>query len=344
MRDNDLLRQLAATNPVTDADLNRLDPAAGATLREAIVRLSAPQLHDDRRRVGRRAFLAGGLALGMAGGGLAYAAVERGWYEGGGGADGLTCVSEWFDPTRESPEDIGITTGGPALTGDPVADCQHYQELSDRPPITDPVAFRWDSPSVYVAPRAQVPPGAELLEPDVDDGPVHELWLSVNDFVAGIGARCMEERDAVAAVRAELDRLGLRDWQVELAAPEPERPIRECARVQFAVDPVVEGGSADTARSRTLLVVPAARGDRDDLRGNGVDEFVFELRDALRAEVGGRCLDVTEAREVVLDALGPAHHWPTATVVDESAECTRAYLVAGGSVQVTLYGPEPSEG
>lgn len=344
MRNNDVMRQLAAANPVTDADLNRLDPAAGAALREGIVMSAAPQPRAGHRRVGRRSFLAGGLAVGLVGGGLAYAAVERGWYESSGGADGLTCLSEWVDPTRESADELGVATGGPPITGDPVADCQQYQELSDRPPIDDPVAFRWNSPSVYVAPRSQVPADAEMLEPDVDNGPVHELWLSVNDFVAGLGAQCLDEDGAVAAAQAELDRLGLADWRVELAAREPDRPDQECARVQFAVDPVVEGGGGDDARSRTLVVVPDGTRARDDLRGNGVDESVFELRDTLRTDIGGQCLDVAAARDVVVEALGPDHHWPTATIVDDGAECTRAYLVAGGSVQVTLYGPEPAQG
>lgn len=344
MRDDDVMQRLAAANPVTPAALDRLDDAAGAALREGIAMSAAPERPSSRRRVGRRGALAGGLAVALVGGGLAYAAVDRGWYESGGDGHGLTCLTAWADPTTSAWYDADVT-GGPAITADPIADCQEYQRLSGRDPIDDPVAFTWRS-VLYVGPRAQVPAGAEVLAVDVEAGPVHELWLSVNDFVGGLGAQCLDADDAVAAAQAELDRLGLDDWRVQLTEPDPPRvdgdmPNGDCAEVRFAVDPIGPADpSVDDATAHTLLVAPESRVDREELRGNGVAEVVYEVRDALRSQINDQCLDLEAARQVAVDALGPEHHWPTGVMVDDTASCTRAYLVGGGSMQVALYGPE----
>ena len=350
MRDEDVLGQIAALNPVTGPELARLDAAAGAALREGIVMTAQRPAPVRRRRLGRRSVLTGGLAVTLLGGGLAYAVVERGWYEHGGGHEGPTCLTESADPTRVDVDATGLATGGPHLTGDPVADCQEYQELSGRPPIEDPVAFRWGEPlaNVYVAPRAQVPEGATLLAPRIDADPVHELSLSVDDLVGGLGARCLSADDAVVAAQAELDRLGLTDWQVDLAPRQQDHPAEKCAgfAIGFTVDPtgalVWPTGDEDSTgvSPRTLLVVPEFRADRDDLRGEGVDEVVHEVRDTLRAQISERCLDIDAARTIVDDTLGDLHHWPTSSVTDRDADCTRVYVVVGASIQVALYGPE----
>ncbi len=348
MHDDDLLQQIAAANPVPRAALHRLDDAAGAALREGILMTAAPETtretSREKRRVGRRGVLAGGLAVALVGGGLAYAAVERGRYEGGGGQEGPSCMTTWVDPTTEA-WDPALVTGGPAITGDPVADCQEYQALSGREPIADAVAFTWGS-ALYVAPRDQVPDGAELLAPDADAGAVHELWLSVHDYVGGLGAQCLDVDAAVAAAQAELDRLGLADWTVELTEPDAPRPEGDvpngpCADVRFAVDPEIgSAGLPDDARSRTLLVAPESRADREAVRGNGVAEFAFEVRDALRSQISGQCLDLAAAQAVAVEALGPDDPAPAVALVDGNAACTRAYLVVGGDLRVTLYGPE----
>jgi hypothetical protein len=51
-------------------------------------------------------------------------------------------------------------------------------------------------------------------------------------------------------------------------------------------------------------------------------------------------VSVDEARAVADEMLAAEeHHWPTSTVVDESADCARVDLAIGGSIQVTVYGP-----
>ncbi|PFG33028.1 hypothetical protein [Sanguibacter antarcticus] len=336
MRDQDLIRQLAALNPVTTADLARLDTASGAALREGIVLTTKSPAQTGRRRLGRRTGITAGLTVTLLGCGIAYAAVHNGWYAQSGGADGITCLSEWANPNEVSWDEEGIATGGPALTSDPVADCQQYQELSERPPVDDPVAFRWHSPSVYVAPRAQVPADATLLVPDPEAGPVFELTLSIFDLVDGLGARCLGTDETVLAARAELDRLGLTDWQVDVVPRAADRSAEKCAEVQVPAEHRI----GDEVATPALVVVPEARRDREDSRGTDIDEVVFEIRDALRARITDQCLGIDAARAVVDEEIGALHHWPTTNVVDQDAACTRVYLNVGGSLQVSLYGPE----
>lgn len=328
MRDQDLMRQIAALDPVTAPELSRLDSTAAAALREGIAMTTRTHAQTRRRRLGGRSLLTGGLTVALLGGGLAYAVVQYGWPEGAGDVGSVTCLTEWADPHRVNLEAAGRATGGPPLTGDPVADCQQYQALSGLPPIDDPVAFHW-GPSTYVAPRSQVPADATLLEPEVDAGPVHELSLSTDDYIGGLGARCLSTDDAVTAAQAELDRLGLVDWQVTVVPRPDAYPAEECANVHIALN------AADA-----LEVWPNGRPDRDDSRGTDIDEIVFEIRDTFRAQISDQCLDLDAARAVVDTTLRDLHHWPTTSIVDADTDCTRAYMEVGGSIQVTLYGPE----
>lgn len=327
MRDQDLMRQIAALNPVTTAEISRLDAAAAAALREGIVMTTEPHAPTRRRRLGPRGLLTGGVTVALLGGGLAYA-VQYGWPEGGGDVGSLTCLTEWADPNRVDIEADGRATGGPPLTGDPVADCQEYQALSGRPLIDDPVAFHW-GPSTYVAPRSQAPADATLLAPRVDAGAEHELSLSIDDYIGGLGARCLSTGDAVTAAQAELDRLGLIDWRVGVLQRPEGYPEEECALVGIAHD-----------APDTLEVWPNGRPDRDDSRGSETDEVVFEIQDVVRTQISDQCLDIDTARATVDDTLRDLHHWPTTSIVDTDAHCTRAYMEVGGSIQVTLYGPE----
>lgn len=330
MRDQDLTRQIAALNPVSTTEISRLDAAAAAALREGIVMTSEPRAVTGRFRLARRSLLTGGLTVALLGGGLAYAVVQYGWPARGGDGGRLTCLTEWNDPNRVDVGATDRTTEGPPLTGDPVADCQQYQALSGRPPIDDPVAFLWGGQRLtYVAPRSQAPADATLLQPDVDAGATHELHLSLDDWIGGLGARCFSTDDAVTAAQTELDRLGLIDWQVAVVQRPEEYLAEECALVGIAHD-----------APDTLEVWPNGRPDRDDSRGSGTDEVVFEIRDVVRTQISDQCLDIDAARAVIDDKLRDLHHWPTTSIVDADAQCTRAYMEVGGSIQVTLYGPE----
>ncbi|MBD3780359.1 MAG: hypothetical protein IE923_13985 [Micrococcales bacterium] len=324
---DDLVTALRAADPLARADLDRVDPDALLALRTAVLASGArPAVRGPRRWARRAAAVGGALAL-LVGGGAAYAGYQD-WYGSDGGADGITCSLD-YGPLGETGE---LTSGGPALTGDPVADCARYQELAGLPPIEDPVAFRDAWHPVVVVPRDRVPDGAELLDPaGPADLTAQELESSVHDLVDGPVTGCLDPAAAAAAAQAELDRLSLGDWEVDV---DEDAGTGACAGV------VVDAGG------RRLTVV--ATGPVESLetlvaRGDVVPE-VLELRDELRTGIADTCLDLTEAEAVVAQALGTAHHWPTSAVEDPAAACTRVDLEVGGSIQVTLRGPRPAAG
>jgi hypothetical protein len=324
---DDLVAALRAADPLRRTDLTRVDPDALLAMRTAVMAAEGrPAVRGPRRWTRRAAAVGGTLAL-LVGGGAAYAGYQD-WYGSGGGADGITCSLD-YGPMGQTGD---LTSGGPPLTGDPVADCARYQELAGLPPIEDPVAFRDAWNPVVVVPRAQVPADAELLDvATAADLAAQELQASLHDLVDGPVTGCPDPATAAAAAQAELDRLALSDWRVEVST---DAGTLECAGV------VVD------AEQQLLTVVPTGATEPLETlvaRGDMVPE-VLTLRDLLRTRIADTCLDLTAAEAVVAQALGTAHHWPTSAIEDPEATCTRVDLEVGGSIQVTLRGPRPDEG
>jgi hypothetical protein len=331
MNDHDPLDALRAARRVSDAEIaGSVDRQALRALREGITMIDRDQpatLEAPRRgrRLGRRGVSAGALALVLVGGGAAFAAYQQ-WYVGGGGADGLTCMTTWQDPS-DSDEPLD-STGGPALTGDPVADCQRYQQLSGRPEINDPVAFTRNG-YVYVAPRDQVPSdGTPLTAATADTAAAMRLDAALQDWVDGGNSRCFTSTTAVPYMKAEIARLGLAGWSTKVMPD--NRPYQEGPCGSFYTDPV----------SRTAMFLPDRGPDPNVRRPDpGISGFVYDVRDALRTGITTHCVSTKQAQDVVAKALGAEHHWPT-TVVRTNSPCASVDLVVGGSVQVWIYGPE----
>lgn len=340
--DDDVMRVLRESDPAARTGLGSVDPAALAALRDGVLRTSPEAMAVPRGRARtRRGVVAVAVGTLLLGGGVAYAAVQQGRFVGRGfGADTLTCMSQWVDPNRPEALEAEVT-GGSVLTGDPVADCQTYQELSGLPPIDDAVAFEHGG-MTFVAPRDEVPEGAVVAEPGVDDAQVFELWTSLNDSVDGMRAQCLTGEDAVVAAQAELDRLGLADWTVTTRERRAGSEAGPCAVVTFEVDPVVEtSGIPIAAADRALVVVPEAADPFDDFRGGDISEEFFVLRDTLRAEIAESCVDVRRAEEIAVAALGDLLIEPVSVIPDDTA-CTRVDLTGGGGANVTVRGPEPT--
>lgn len=326
----DAMKQLKAADPVRRVDLGAVEPAAFAALREEITMTgtelddaSAARAADEagptrtrRRRIGRRGAIAVGLAAVLAGGGVAYAAIQAFVAQD---TAGLTCMATWNDSALEGQH---IDAGGPWLTGDAVADCTTMLAEEGLPPVENPVVFEHDG-WVFVTPADQAP---DWIEPiDTDGGPavdkkVIELRQSVGDRVDGGNGTCRTVDEAVVWAQSELDRLGLEGWTIETVVV--DEPDRTCADVSAEV---------------TGKVVVASAVDPDQTYGvPELDPVVAALRDAVAEE----CLTTEQLGAIVDEELGSLeHHWPTTTVRDDAAECARVDFVVGGSVQVTVYGP-----
>lgn len=325
---DDVMTALRAADPARRADMGRVSADALAALRDAVpAEAAAVPVQPPRRRWGRRVTLAGGLALLLAGGGVAYAGYDS-WYAGGGGVDGLTCtlayVGNGVDPERSS--------GGPELTGDLIADCAYYQDQVGLPQVPDPVAF-WDpAVGLVVAPADQVPPGADVrARATHEDLAVRELQASAADLVDGLPAVCRTTPEALDAAQAEVDRLALAGWDV-VESDVSWEPHGPCAA--YAVD----------ADARVVSVHPDSADTLDAyVEAGWTMPFVAEVRDALREGIADRCVGLADAEAVVDRAIGGEHHWPT-TVVETDTRCTRVDLEVGGSMQVTLRGPQVANG
>lgn len=327
----DEMKQLKAADPMRRVDLDAVDPAAFAALREEITMtgtqldaaaaereaFGAPLPGARRKRLGRRGAIAVTLAGVLAGGGVAYAAVQA--YLGES-TEGLTCMTTWNDRALEG---LDTDASGPWLNGDAVADCTTMLAEAGLPPIADPVVFEHDG-HMFVTPTDQAP---DWIEPiDSGSGPavdarVIELRMSLGDQVDGGNSSCRTLDEGVAWAQSELDRLGLEeDWAVEtVGTASPERPC--------------SGMSAE--ETGTLVVAPSE--DPELLYSVPELEPVVDM---LRSDIAEQCLTAEQARDVADEALAPLeHHWPTTTVVDESAECARVDFEVGGSVQVAVYGP-----
>ena len=344
---DDLMRRLRAADPAARGSAL---PASDDAMREAIMITDVTTEERPtavRRRTVRRGVLAGVLATVLVGGGAAYAGFRELWYVGGGGHEGVTCMARWGAPEAE-------TSGGPWITGDALADCARYQELSGLPAIDDPVAFRieGDPTLLYVAPRGEMPQGATVVDTDPRALALRELDSSMQDWVDGARATCLDEAGALAWASAELDRLGLDDWTVRTDERLEGQQEEACASVALAYDeaaapepgtgdPAAEPTPESTAGSyvavpRTLAVTPYSAVDIDS---QDMDPWVFELRDTLRSQIADACVDLGTAERIAAEAVGEQHQWPVVVIEDPMADCTRVDLTGGGSIQISLRGP-----
>lgn len=322
---DDLLEALGSLKPEADDITNTWYIGRREhTLQQVLTRAAQePQPATDaapvvapKRRHRRRAILASVATVAMLGGGAAWAYSNyAAWYTSGP-LDGYTCMTTWAavgDPGHTAEQ-----YGGPAMTTDPVADCDSYADVTGKPRIVDPVAVRWQD-SLVVGPRAGLPADAVPIG-TTEDSRVFELEKSLEDYVDGGLSQCFDETTGTAFAHSELDRLGLADWTVKTT--EQDAGPGQCA----------------------LLLVPDP--GVIEVRANFYSSSEFDsskLIPLLRSKIAEQCLSLPEAKAVVDDALADDHHWATSTQVDPAAACTRVDLNVGGSIQVFLYGPETAQ-
>ena len=310
----DPMTRLRATDPVPRSRLPRVDADVWATLGDGIT-ATAPGpdgAREDtprtRRRLGKRGAIAVGVAVALAGGGVAYATIAQRYSE-----DQVAC----------QPADADGRVVVPQLTGDPIADCDTALRAEGAEPIANPVAYQDPRQNaVVVVPSDRVPDGVTPLDSRyrMSEPQALEVQQSIMDFVDGGNSTCRTVPEQVGWARAELDRLGLGDWSVVVhgssAAP--------CSTI-----------GADV--SGVLMVIPTADPVEDVFMDGD-----WPLADELRAAISDRCLSVDEARAAADEAIARAYAdtVPTTSVADETADCARVDATIGGDVRVTVYGPK----
>lgn len=324
----DAIAELRAHDPAGRVRLDAVDPGALRALREGITmtdrrtdpvaerRTGAPGRRP--RRTSRRGVAALGLGVALVGTGVAYAASQL-WTDAE-----TTATNPMVIDCQEVFGQADGAVAGRTLTGDPVADCATARADADLAPLVDPVAFLVDG-ALFVTPRDQVPDGADVLDVDVAEAArIRELQASLGDPVDGGWARCLPAGDAVAWATAELDRLGLAAWSVEVVHGSDDEGRFPCSMLMAGDEP------------QTVQVYPGQQPRYDDA---GPDPDLEALRG-----IGAACLTVDEALAVAEATLADEEGATTVRVLDASASCARVDLEGGGSTVVTVYGPTTADG
>lgn len=314
---------------------------------QSILNRAAKERPAAPRRIGSRALVAGGLAVALLGGGTAWAASNYATWYGGGANDGLTCMTDWHDPS--SGEEAN-QYGGATLSTDPIADCNEYAELTSKPQIEDPIAVRFHG-LLVVGPKAGRPADAVPLEkptpsadpssssqaptdqPHRDPDQEFELDNTLADAVDGGASKCWNTKTGTAFVKAELDRLGLDGWRVTTSdSQKPSSgPSQPSSKTSLPMPTPAGGDCADFFISSPGVVT---------VKPLGTAAHQTELSRALRKQISQRCVSLEQAKQLTTKLLAKAGpHWPISTTTDATAKCTRVDLVYDGSTQVFLYGP-----
>lgn len=317
---NELLEALSSLKPEADEITNSwYIGRREQTLQRVLTRAAqAPEpaattVLVPKWRHRRRAILAGAVVVAMLGGGAAWAYSKYAAWFTGGALDVFTCMTSWSAPGDAAH--AAEQYGGVPLTTDPIADCDHYADLTGKPRIIDPVAVRWQDWQV-VGPRAGMPVEAVPIT-QREDPRIFELENSFDDYVDGGLSTCLDETTGSQLAHSELDRLGLTGWRITTREQDPQ--AGPCALLL-----VLEPGVVEVRTFFSPNPVPESSG----------------LIPLLRSEIAEQCLSLPEAEAIVTDALAAEHHWASSAQVDPEADCTRVDLTITGSLQVFLYGPE----
>lgn len=315
-----MMTQLRQADPARGIEQVDLSDAAFAALRDGVLLTPRGSGSDasGRRRWTRPLAVVGGAAVIVGAGGLAYAAYER-MYAGG---DRLSCLTEWPE------ESFGEGSGGVPLTGDDIADCQRYQELTGGPHIEDPMVIRLGDMRIVV-PRDEVPEELLAMEAPRDDdaAAIRELTASMRDWIDGGQSRCFTAETAPAFVAAEFDRLGLEDWTYHEGDGSNGEPCGELYALY------------EESGEREVWFYPERQPD-PSVPFSDEPSALWDLRWILRDEIANSCVSLDEATSIVnrdIVALGPTH--PTTFLLDEELSCANVDMEVAGSTQVTVRGP-----
>ena len=112
-------------------------------------------------------------------------------------------MTTWADPL-DSEHALDGSTGGPALTGDPVADCQQYQQLSGKPAIVDPVAFTAARRSSSSPVGRRRPMARRSYPIPLTGRPRFGLDAALGDWVDGGRSQCFTKANAVPYMEDEI--------------------------------------------------------------------------------------------------------------------------------------------
>jgi hypothetical protein len=221
----------------------------------------------------------------------------------------------------------GVDTVIPSSSGAPARDCaaEWRRELGvAAPPLT---AYDNTYGGVTVLPRSQRPPAGWRTIKSQDVALI-ELQDSLDDTINGLYSKCVDSSAATAFTKAQLAVFGFTGWTVSLESGSAQPPgVRTCSGAAYV----------DAARRTVTLStfgVPAGPPDQPQ-----------ELADKLRP-VTKTCESLSAAVASVRAAasgLGlseSARGYDLNTVTDNSMRCASIYETVGGTIFITVRGPD----
>jgi hypothetical protein len=224
-----------------------------------------------------------------------------------------------------------------AVTGDPVVDCAaDWRRAYDTepPPM---VAYDDGNGAVAVLPEGEAPPdGYVALDPGPhQDTTVIELTAALADVGTGMASGCFDEAAARDVVQRELSRLGLSDWTITVDGARPPTGPASCADALVRAEQrqvQLIGTGPRPAEPNPYTAFGAELEQRLSAECLGLDaaaDLTRSVAAATEIVINGHPIDLSEESGVLVLSQVP----------DPGAECSRADVVVGGSVEVTLRGP-----
>jgi hypothetical protein len=231
----------------------------------------------------------------------------------------------------------------PSTSGDPTHDCaaDYRREFGTTPPPL--VAYDNGHGGVTVLPHSQTPPAGWKPLPS-QDAALIELQDSLDDYVRGLNASCLDSGAATNLVKAKLAQFGFTGWTVTVENPSSGgSAVPAPAGSQKA--PTAENGgntcwNVDVVdpSSRTVSLLPT--GIPSGLPETALEKLAVKLR-----PIAQRCESLPAAAASVRTAasnLGISESgrgYDLNTVKDNSMRCASVYETVGGTIFVTVRGP-----
>jgi hypothetical protein len=228
-------------------------------------------------------------------------------------------------PARETTSVQCLINGSdaviPSTSGDPVHDCavDWRREYGSAPPALK--AYDNGLGGVTVIPASQQPPKGwkPLLSQDVA---LIELQDSLDDYIDGLNASCLDAKAATALAKAKLAQFGFAGWTVS---------------VRSGAGPCLAADVVDPAKKAVTLIPTSAP--------SGSPQTAFAKLAAKLRPLTKSCRSLPAAVTAVraaADGLGlseSAKTYELDAVKDDSLRCASIRETVGGTIFLTVRGP-----
>ena len=178
---------------------------------------------------------------------------------------------------------------------------------------------------VSVVPRGEKPPaGWKPLAGHSQDVALIQLQESLDDYIGGLNASCLDGTAATALADAKLARFGFSGWTVTVRSASSGTGARTCV-ASDVVEPA----------KQTVTLIPS---------GESGSATARELADKLRP-LSQSCESLPTTVRSVRAAAGSlglsesARTYDLNAVADDSLRCAAVYETVGGTIFLTVRGP-----